>query len=171
LPEEVAAQTVEGWPLTVRRLEYPRPADHAIETAGKLIERAERPMILAGNGVVRRRATAELRRFAETVGIPAANTFMSKGVMGYKHPLARLTVGLQNRDYEMCGLADADLVIAVGYDLVEFSPRLWNPGRHKRIIHVDTLAAEVDEYYQPEVEIVSELGEALKALTDCCGHR
>ena len=171
LPEEVAAQKVEGRPLTVRRLEYPRPADHAIETAGELIERAERPMILAGNGVVRRRAAAELRRFAETVGIPAANTFMSKGVMGYKNPLARLTVGLQNRDYEMCGLADADLVIAVGYDLVEFSPRLWNPGRHKRIIHIDTLPAEVDEYYQPDVEIVSEIGEALKALAGCCGRR
>src|SRR5439155_15490422 len=167
-PEEVAAQKVEGRPLTVRHLEYPRPADHPIETAGELIERAERPMILAGNGVVRRRAAPELRRFAETVGIPAANTFMSKGVMGYQNPLARLTVGLQNRDYEMCGLADADVVIAVGYDLVEFAPRLWNGGRDKTVIHIDTLPAEVDEHYQPAVEIVSEIGEALRILTASC---
>src|SRR5439155_11844864 len=98
-------------------------------------------------------------------------TYMNKVVIEYKNLLASRTVGLQNRDYEMCGLADADLVIAVGYDLVEFSPRLWNPGRHKRIIHIDTLPAEVDEYYQPDVEIVSEIGEALKTLTGCCGHR
>src|SRR5438132_2117039 len=71
----------------------------------------------------------------------------------------------------MCGLADSNLIIAVGYDLVEFAPRLWNAGREKRIIHIDTLPAEVDEYYQPEVEIVSEIGEALKALTGCCGRR
>ncbi|TMB98808.1 MAG: acetolactate synthase large subunit, partial [Chloroflexi bacterium] len=166
LPEDVAARRVaENRPLTVTPVEYPRPADHAIQTAAELIAGAERPMILAGNGVVRRRASFDLRRFAETAGIPAANTFMSKGVMGYQNPLARLTVGLQNRDYEMCGLADADVVIAVGYDLVEFAPRLWNGGRDKTVIHIDTLPAEVDEHYQPAVEIVSEIGEALRILT------
>jgi acetolactate synthase I/II/III large subunit len=61
LPEEVAARPGEGQPLKVTRLEYPRPADHAVQTAAKLIGRAERPMVLAGNGVVRRRAAAELR--------------------------------------------------------------------------------------------------------------
>ena len=171
LPEEVAAQSVEGEPLSVMLVEYPRPADHAVQTAAELIAGAQRPMILAGNGVIRRRAAPRLREFTEKVGIPAANTFMSKGVMGYKNPLARLTVGLQNRDYEMCGLADADVVIAVGYDLVEFAPRLWNPRRDKHIIHIDTLPAEVDEHYLPTVEIVSEIGEALQALTAVCKTR
>jgi acetolactate synthase-1/2/3 large subunit len=96
---------------------------------------------------------------------------MSKGVMGYSNPLARLTVGLQNRDYELCGLADADVVMAVGYDLVELAPRLWNPQRGKRVIHVDTLPAEVDEHYQPELEIVSDIGEALAALKDVCSTK
>ncbi|MDO8611257.1 MAG: acetolactate synthase large subunit [Dehalococcoidia bacterium] len=171
LPEEVAAQSVEGEPLSVMLVEYPRPPHHAVQTAAELIAGAQRPMILAGNGVIRRRAAPQLREFTEKVGIPAANTFMSKGVMGYKNPLARLTVGLQNRDYEMCGLADADVVIAVGYDLVEFAPRLWNPRRDKRIIHIDTLPAEVDEHYLPTVEIVSEIGEALQALTAVCKTR
>jgi acetolactate synthase-1/2/3 large subunit len=171
LPEEVASRQVEGQPLNVTRVEYPRPADHAVQSATEFIRRAERPMILAGNGVVRRGAADELRRFADTVGIAVANTFMAKGVMGYKNPLARLTVGLQNRDYEMCGLADADLVIAVGYDLVEFAPRLWNAECNKQIIHIDSLPAEVDEHYQPTVEIVSEIGDALKALTGTCNHR
>ncbi len=171
LPEEVAAETVQGRPLPVTPVEYPRPAEHAVQRAAELISRAERPMVLAGNGVIRRRAAPELRQFAENAGIPVANTFMSKGVMGYRNPLARLTVGLQNRDYEMCGLADADLVIAVGYDLVEFAPRLWNPEGGKQIIHIDTLPAEVDEHYLPAVEIVSEIGEALRALMTSCGSR
>lgn len=171
LPEEVAARDVTGTPLRVTEVEYPRPADHALRTAAELIAESERPMVLAGNGVVRRRAAGELRHFTKATGIPAANTFMSKGVMGYQNPLARLTVGLQNRDYELCGLADADLVIAIGYDLVEFAPRLWNRERDKRVIHIDTLPAEVDEHYQPVVEVVSEIGEALKALTGMCHRR
>jgi len=121
--------------------------------------------------VVRRRAVGELREFTEKVCIPAANTFMSKGVMGYSNPLARLTVGLQNRDYELSGLDEADVVVAVGYDFVELAPRLWNPRRDKRIIHIDTLPAEVDEHYLPTVEIVSEIGEALRALTSACATR
>ncbi len=171
LPEEVAAEQVEGAPLPRAPVEYPRPAQEAVHHAAELIANAERPMILAGNGVIRRRAAAELREFAARAGIPAANTFMSKGVMGYSNPLARLTVGLQNRDYEACGLADADLVITAGYDIVEFAPRLWNPGRDKRIVHIDTLPAEVDEYYLPAVEIVSEIGEALRALGAACQVR
>ena len=171
LPEEVAAEELDGSPLPRTPIEYPGPAHHAIHQAAAIIAAAERPMILGGNGVTRRRAAPELREFAAKTGIPAANTFMSKGIMGYTNPLARLTVGLQNRDYELCGLAQADVVITVGYDVVEFSPRLWNPQRDKRIIHIDTLPAEVDEHYLPAVEIVSEIGEALRALTAACGER
>jgi acetolactate synthase-1/2/3 large subunit len=171
LPEDVAAREIEGEPLRITQVEYPRPADHAIQTAAELIGRADRPMVLAGNGVVRRQASGELRVFTERVCLPAANTFMSKGVMGYTNPLARLTVGIQNRDYELSGLDEADVVIAVGYDFVELAPRLWNARRDKRVIHIDTLPAEVDEYYLPAVEIVSEISEALRALTPACGTR
>jgi acetolactate synthase-1/2/3 large subunit len=171
LPEEVAAEEVAGAPLRVTPIAYPRPAQEAVQQTTELIASAKRPMILAGNGVIRRRAAAELREFAARAGIPASNTFMSKGVMGYSNPLARLTVGLQNRDYDLAGLAEADVVITIGYDLVEFAPRLWNPNRDKKIIHIDTLPAEVDEHYLPSVEIVSEIGEALRTLSAACGTR
>ncbi len=171
LPEDVAGQEVSGSPLPRSPIEYPRPAQDAIQRAAQLVAEAERPMIIAGNGVIRRRAAQQLRTFASDACIPVANTFMGKGVMGYGNPLARLTVGLQNRDYELCGLAEADVIIAIGYDLVEFAPRLWNPGRDKQIIHIDTLPAEVDEHYLPSVEIVAEIGEALEALRAGCGTR
>ncbi len=171
IADEVASQPAEGTPLVRTPIEYARPALDAVRRAADIVASARQPMILAGNGVVRRRAAGDLREFAATIGIPVANTFMSKGVMGYTNPLARLTIGLQNRDYEMCGLADADVVIAVGYDMVEVAPRLWNPSKDKRIIHIDTLPAEVDEHYIPAVEVVSEIGVALRLLTEISGAR
>jgi acetolactate synthase-1/2/3 large subunit len=172
LPEDVAGSAApDVGPLRRTPVEYPRPAQDAIRRAAELVATAQRPMMLAGNGVIRRRAAPELREFAAKVGIPVANTFMSKGVLGYTNPLARLTVGLQNRDYELCGLAEADVVISVGYDMVEFAPRLWNSDHLKRIVHVDALPAEVDAHYLPEVEIVSEIGEALRVLASACEQR
>ncbi len=62
-----------------------------------------------------------LTEFATRLNIPVANTFMGKGVIRYTHPLALWAVGLQQRDYISCGFDRADLVIAVGYDLIEYS--------------------------------------------------
>ncbi len=61
----------------------------------------------------------------------------------------------------MSAIDEADLVVAVGYDIAEYSPEFWNPKREKRIIHVDFLPAEIYEYYQPDVEIVSDVSGAL----------
>jgi acetolactate synthase-1/2/3 large subunit len=172
LPEDVAGSAApDVGPLRRTPVEYPQPAQDAIRRAAELVATALWPMILAGNGVIRRRAAPDLREFAAEVGIPVANTFMSKGVLNYTNPLARLTVGLQNRDYELCGLAEADVVISVGYDMVEFAPRLWNSDHLKRIVHVDALPADVDAHYLPEVEIVSEIGEALRVLASACEQR
>lgn len=168
LPDSVAGAATEGEPLAITPVLYPHAERPAVARAAGMIAAASRPMILAGNGVIRRRAAMDLRRFAEHTGIPVANTFMSKGVMGYTNPLAQLTVGLQNLDYQMCGLADADLVITVGYDMVEVAPRLWNARKDKKIVHIDTLAAEVDEHYLPDVELVSEIGTVLRDLTAAC---
>ena len=66
-----------------------------------------------------------------TTGIPVAETFMAKGLLDYEDPHALGTVGLQSRDYEMAGFDDADVVIAVGYDLVEHAPEHWNPRRQQ----------------------------------------
>ena len=78
--------------------------------------------------------------------------------------LALLTAGLQTRDYVSCGFEKADLIIAVGYDLVEYAPEHWNPERKKPIIHIDFTPAEVDSYYQPAVEVVADVREALELL-------
>jgi acetolactate synthase-1/2/3 large subunit len=77
--------------------------------------------------------------------------------------------GLQRPGAELANipqLAEADLVIAIGYDLVEWSPSLWNPKRDKVVVHVDSTAAELDGHYQPSVEVVGELDESLTELAE-----
>jgi acetolactate synthase-1/2/3 large subunit len=74
------------------------------------------------------------------------------------------TVGLQARDYEMAGFEDADLVIAIGYDLVEHAPEHWNPRGNKRIIVIDSVAAEIDEFFIPEVELIGDIAHVLARL-------
>ena len=110
--------------------------------------------MLAGNGVLRRHAAPALREFAEGLQVPVAVTFMGKGAMDDRSPLSLMAVGLQARDHVLSGFDRADLVISVGYDLVEYAPSRWNSGESKRILHIDTQPAEVDAQYRPAVELI-----------------
>jgi len=164
VPEDVAGETVEGAPLSTERPRRPSPDRLALQTAARLIESASFPLIFAGNGVIRGAASKELRELARGHGIPVVHTFMAKGSMPYDDDLSLLSAGLQARDYISCGFDKADLIIAVGYDPVEYAPKFWNPDRKKPIIHVDFTPAEVDSFYQPAVEVVADVREALELL-------
>jgi len=164
VPEDVAGESIDGTPLSTERARRPSPDRQALETAARLIEGASFPLIFAGNGVIRGRASGELRAFARAHGIPVAHTFMAKGSMPYDDDLCLLSVGLQARDYISCGFDKADLIIAVGYDPVEYAPKYWNPDRKKPIVHIDFTPAEVDSFYQPAVEVVADVREAIELL-------
>ncbi|MEA2256240.1 MAG: acetolactate synthase large subunit, partial [Solirubrobacteraceae bacterium] len=104
-------------------------------------------------------------------GIPVAETFMGKGLLDpTAGPKALGSVGLQAGDYKMAGFEEADVVIAIGYDLVEQSPQTWNPGRDKTIVCIDSLPAEIDEYFVPEVELVGDIYHVLSRLSEECRH-
>jgi acetolactate synthase-1/2/3 large subunit len=168
LPEDVMAQQLDAAPLPRRRLAHPEPGARELMRAAEIICRAERPVVLAGNGVLRARAAPALREFTRATAIPTAETFMGKGALDYEDPRALGTVGLHDRDYELAGFEDADLVIAVGYDLVEHAPEHWNARRDKRIVVVDTVPAEIDAYYTPEVELVGDVYHVLMRLAEEC---
>jgi acetolactate synthase I/II/III large subunit len=168
LPENVAG-TVLGpddptGPLGPSRVYLPEPTNQSIAHAARLINEARRPIVLAGNGVLRRRAAAELRALARGLHLPVAATFMGKGAVDDRSHLSLMAVGLQARDHVLTGFDRADLVICVGYDLVEYAPAGWNRDGSKRIIHIDTQPAEVDAAYQPEVELIGDIGGALEQL-------
>src|SRR5438552_16505025 len=164
VPEDVAGEAIDGTPLSTERARRPSPDHRALETAARLIEAASFPLIFAGNGVIRGQASDALRALARGHGIPVVHTFMAKGSMPYDDDLCLLTAGLQARDYVSYGFEKADLIVAVGYDPVEYAPKFWNPERKKQIVHIDFTPAEVDSYYQPAVEVVADVREALELL-------
>jgi acetolactate synthase-1/2/3 large subunit len=173
-PENIAAMEVEAEPLPVAYPPDPEPPAEKVAQAAALISRAKHPMILAGNGVVRSRAWRQLADFAGTLNIPVANTFMAKGVIPFRHPCALGSAGLQANDYISCGFSRADVVICVGYDLVEYHPYLWNPDRDRSIIHIDHSPAEVDAHYPVQVGVIGDLKHSLARIaalvTPHAGH-
>jgi acetolactate synthase-1/2/3 large subunit len=114
--------------------------------------------------VARERATEALVRFSERLNLPVATTFLGKGVFPDNHPNALGTIGFMVKDYANFGLDRADAVVAVGYDLVEYSPARWNPLRDKRIVHVHSTVAEVDAHYTLAVGVQGSIGETLDAI-------
>ena len=170
LPEDVMAAEVDAEPLPRRRAVVSEPAARELLRAAELIRGAVRPVALAGNGVVRANAAPALREFVRATGIPVAETFMGKGLLPPDSPKALGSVGLQSGDYDMAGFDEADVVLAIGYDLVEQSPETWNPRRDKRVICIDSEPAETDAYFMPEVELVGDIYHVLARLGEECRH-
>lgn len=166
VPEDVAGIDTSGSPLPSNS-HRPTPGTDKASAAKalQLIAKSDYPIILAGNGVIRGRASETLQKFAEKTRIPVAHTFMGKGVLPFDHELNLLSIGLQAHDYVNCGFDKADLILAIGYDLVEYAPKFWNPHQDKTLIHIDFTPAEVDAYYLPEVEMVGDIQQILSQLT------
>ncbi|HMA37103.1 MAG TPA: acetolactate synthase large subunit [Chloroflexia bacterium] len=178
LPEDVAALPVPPAvrPLPVRRTTYPLAGPDVLARAAELLGQAQRPLVLVGNGVIRRQAaghgTADaLAALVHRLNLPVTYTFMGKGCIDDRDPHALGAVGLQRRGADLAALpqlAAADFVVTVGYDLVEWAPALWNPRRDKEILHIDSTPAEIDGHYLPALEVVGEIGPALHTLAGLC---
>jgi acetolactate synthase-1/2/3 large subunit len=166
LPEDVAAASVtdDARPIDPTQSYFPEPTDEAIAHAARLLSASTRPLVLAGNGVLRQQASDALRELAIGLHVPVAVTFMGKGAIDDRSHLSLMAVGLQARDHVLSGFDRADLIVSVGYDLVEYAPSRWNPDGRKRIIHIDTQPAEVDASYQPEVELIGDIDGTLRRL-------
>ncbi len=164
LPENIAAMPATGKPLRRDSKEKVYAAFKTLTVAANAISKAKNPLILVGNGTIRAGASEALTEFATSLNIPVANTFMGKGTIPYTHPLALWTVGLQQRDHITCAFDQSDLVIAVGYDLIEYSPKKWNPKGDLPIIHIAATPAEIDSSYIPIVEVVGDISDSLLDL-------
>ena len=167
LPENIAGSDVEGKePLKVQAAETPGASESKIEQAADIISSAEHPIIMAGNGVIRSGGTAQLQAFAERLQISVATTFMAKGAIPFSHPLSLGTVGLQAHDYVSCGFDRADVIMCVGYDMIEYHPYLWHPEKQAQILHIDETPAEVDEHYILAAGVIGDIGESLDRIAD-----
>jgi acetolactate synthase-1/2/3 large subunit len=164
LPENIAEMEVAGASLRKDSREKTYASMQSIQQAAVAISQATNPMILVGNGAIRAHASEALTEFAAQLNIPVANTFMGKGVIPYTHPLALWTLGLQQRDFISCAMEKADLIIAVGYDLVEYSPKRWNPDGQLPILHINMTQAEIDSSYIPRVEVIGDISDSLQEI-------
>jgi acetolactate synthase-1/2/3 large subunit len=168
LPEDVAEEQIgdasQLQPLFVQAPVMPEPSPAQVARAVRTISGAQRPVILAGNGVIRSRAHEAVRQFARRVHIPVLHTFMAKGTLPDSEPLSLYTIGLLARDYTSAVMEQADVVIAIGYDFVEYAPCFWNPHRDKRIVHIDGSPAEVDEHYIVDVGLLGDLRHSLDLI-------
>ena len=170
LPENVVAARIGesdlNAPLRVQLPHVPEPLNAQVKRAIEVIGAARRPLILVGNGIVRRGAHEAVRRFARSLNIPAVHTFMGKGIIPDRDPLSLYTIGFRWRDYSNLAMEQADVVIAIGYDFVEYAPCFWNPNRDKRIVHIDVTPAEVDMHYIAEVGVLGEPALSLERIVD-----
>lgn len=172
-------------PVNIARMEVPdterplkkeeRPIEFAdlnpVKAAARLISEAKSPVVLIGSSAVRARAGEAITRFVTELKIPAVNTMMAKGVVAYDNPYCMWTVGIPQQDYANILIDRADLVIAIGYDLVEYAPNKWNHDPSRKIIHIDALPTDINKLYQPEVQVVGDISNSVRWLLDYVNRR
>lgn len=156
LPEDIAAEEVVEHPNPVP-LRSPVAADRsAIEQAAALIDGADAPVVLVGGGLSTANSARAVTAFAERTGIGVLATQMGKGVIAESHRLSLRSLGIHRPDYSHLAIADADLVVAVGYQPVEHPPLVWNPDEDKTIVHVAPWAAGIERGYQPTHQLIGD---------------
>ncbi len=164
LPEDLAKIDTSAKPIKPQRYMRSVPDEEVIDNAFEIIASSKRPIILAGNGVIRKDASKQLRKFCELTDIGVMSTFMAKGCVDKDSEHCLFTIGLGSRDRMSFLIDDADVVITLGFDMVEYHPSLWNPGCDKKIIHADFLPAEIDQHYHPQIELIGDLEHTLEEL-------
>jgi acetolactate synthase-1/2/3 large subunit len=167
LPENIASMEIDGKePLKVQSAKAPCPPEQKLQQAADLITNAKFPLVMAGNGVVRGKADDALVAFSEKLNLPIATTFMAKGSIPFSHDHCLGSVGLAATDYISCGFDRADVVVCIGYDIVEYHPHLWNKNKTAKIVHIDFSAAEVDEHYIVECGVIGDITQALNVIAE-----
>ncbi|WP_088008089.1 acetolactate synthase large subunit [Indiicoccus explosivorum] len=171
LPEDVAAMETDADVLPVIGHAESATADSVIAQALQLIGEAEHPLILSGDGVARGGASEALREFIDVLDLPAVQSFMGKGTVSRKDRHSLLSAGIGGKDYITCGFAKADLVIAVGFDMVEYPPERWNPDKRLDVLHIHTDEAETDAHYPVRLNVTGNIGANLRKLTEAAERR
>jgi acetolactate synthase-1/2/3 large subunit len=175
MPSEALELEVPGYeapaPTEVRvPWQRPRPDDDLVDAALAAIRAAERPVLLAGNGIHLSRAYDALLRVVEALGLPVATSLSGKGSIAETHPLSIGTVGRYSRNYANALVRDADLVVAVGSrlgGLVTDSYRLFGAG--VKVVHVDADPAALGINFPTEVAIHADAAAFLEELAGRAG--
>ncbi|ETI67507.1 acetolactate synthase large subunit [Neobacillus vireti] len=156
LPENIAMENVTMKPLAVTSLPKSVPAAESLKQAVQLLNASNRPFIIVGNEIIRQDAVKEVLMFIEQLGSPVAQSFMAKGILQKAHPQNFHTFGFAEKDYVLRGFEEADLLVVIGFDVIEKLPSEWNK-KKVPVIHISASAAEVDECYPVKAELIGNL--------------
>ena len=158
LPEDIASHETNSPVLNRHQLALSiGTTPELIHQVLNILSNSKKPLLLLGDGAVREEADLEIRSLMDKTGLYAAYTFMGKGVIPHNHERSLHCIGLGMKDFVVQAFEQADCVIAIGYDMVEYPPSRWNIGVPKKIIHINSDIAEVDAHYMPDVEIVGSI--------------
>ena len=166
VPPDVAAANTTSAPPPM--LPLPRlgaaPEQMVQKTADKIVK-AKLPVLLVGMGGSEPSATSAIRDLLTQYAMPVVGTFQGAGVVSRNLlPLFFGRIGLFHNQPGDKLLAKADLVLTVGYDPVEYDPGFWNARKARTIIHLDDFPCDIDNHYQPEIELRGDVGLTLEAL-------
>jgi acetolactate synthase-1/2/3 large subunit len=167
LPKDVMTAPCAHVPLPSPMFAGLGPADgSAILEAARLINSAENPVVLLGMLASRPANSESLQSFLTKSNLPVVGTFQAAGAVG-----ALLFDNFGGRVGQLANqpadrlLDSADLVVTIGYDPVEYWPPEWNAGSLRKIIHIDVQPADLDNCYQPYVELTGDIAQTLSVLT------
>jgi acetolactate synthase I/II/III large subunit len=168
LPADVlAATTTAGITARLRIPELAAAPTPAISKASELIRTAQRPALLIGSRGADPDSCLALRALVATTELPVVETFQAAGVVSRSLEDSFLgRVGLFRNQPGDVIVSEADVLVTIGYDGVEYDPVQWNSDVERTVVHIDSIPASIDNNYQPTCELVGNVAATLTALTD-----
>ncbi|VBA52148.1 acetolactate synthase large subunit [Mycobacterium pseudokansasii] len=166
LPEDVARETELGPLVSCRHSDIPVATQDSIDTAAQLIQNASRPLIMVGGGTRANRpaVAAAVRELIAQTQIPFVATMMGKGVANEDDP-NYLGCSIMPGDYPNCAIQAADVLLNVGHDVMEKPTLFMAPDDGRTVIHLNPFAAQGDNSYFPQAQVVGDMADALRRLT------
>ncbi|KJC45050.1 acetolactate synthase [Bradyrhizobium sp. LTSP885] len=166
LPEDIAREEAEPLAMIpLHPIEIPVAHAAALDRAAEMILKAQRPLIMLGAAASRPRSTAGIGDFVRRTRIPFFTTQMGKGTVSGGTNLYMGTAALSERDYVHEAIDRADLIIAIGHDTIEKPPFIMGP-KGPQVVHVGYTAANVEQVYFPQCEVIGDVGPSLELLAD-----
>lgn len=165
LPEDIASSATDAMPIgKIVCHDQEETSENQIHQFLKLLSHSTHPLLLLGDGATRTESDNVIRKFLKETELYAAYTFMGKGVISNLYERSLHCVGLGLKDIALEAFEQADLVICVGYSMVEWAPVHWNIGIKKTIIHIDSAPAEIDAHYLPAIEMIGSIPRIIQQI-------
>ncbi len=164
LPEDIAAELADSAVIPPHQRFYAVASDAVLANTAQLIKAAKYPLILLGAAANRQHSRAAISDFIHQTRIPFFVTQMGKGVVDESSELFLGTAALTDHDYLHQYIHHADLIINIGHDVVEKPPFLMEAGGQS-VVHINYKAAQVDQVYFPQTEVIGDIAATLERLT------